>query len=254
MWFIWFIGFIVSHIGQSNILVNFSPRMSTFEIFIFFFFLPLLVASTTNCGGSTCTAGGPLVRFPFLLRDHQASSCGHRGFNLSCNNENQTILTLPSSSGDFIVQSIDYKYQTVTINDPDNCLPRRFLHHDLNLKNSPFLFSYAPENYTLVGCSSQKAFWPWNSAPAISCLTEYHYKGILVVQTNLLPKLLPAGCSKISTALIPLNWEHLNFDVQLNWVRPNCRSCEAIGRVCGLENGTTSSQIRCFGSSGMFVL
>ncbi|XP_016651125.1 PREDICTED: RING-H2 finger protein ATL22-like isoform X2 [Prunus mume] len=163
--------------------------MATLEIFTFFFFFPLVVPSTTTCGGSTCPAGGPLVRFPFLLRDHQASSCGYPGFNLLCNNKNQTILTLPSSSWDFIVQSIDYVDQTLTIDDPDNCLPRRFLYHDINLKNSPFSYANAPENYTFVGA-------------------------------------------------------------QLTWYVPNCRSREAKGRVCGLENGTTTSQNRCFGSCG----
>ncbi|PQQ16774.1 putative RING-H2 finger protein ATL21B [Prunus yedoensis var. nudiflora] len=237
--------------------------MATLEIFTFFFFFPLVVPSTTTCGPSICPAGGPLVRFPFLLRDHQASSCGHPGFNLSCNNKNQTILTLPSSSGDFIVENIDYKYQTLTINDPDNCLPRRFLHHDINLNNSPFLYAYATENYTFVGCSSQKASWPWNSASTIPCLTEEdHYKFIYVVQTSSLfqpdpilfplgPKPLPAGCSKISTALVPFLFD---FGAQLTWDSPNCRSCEAKGRVCGLENGTTTSQIRCFGSSGFSSL
>ncbi|XP_008239111.1 PREDICTED: RING-H2 finger protein ATL22-like [Prunus mume] len=146
--------------------------------------------------------------------------------------------------------------QTLTINDPDNCLLRRFLYHDINLKNSPFSYASAPENYTFVGCSSQKAFWPWNSAPVIPCLTKYHYKVIYVVQTSSLlqpdPILLLAGCFKISTALVPFlfNSEYLNFGAQLTWYVPNCGSCEARGRVCGWENGTTTSQIRCFGSSG----
>ncbi|ONI07421.1 hypothetical protein PRUPE_5G119300 [Prunus persica] len=240
-----------------------SYRMATLEIFTFFFFFPLVLASATTCGGSTCTADGPLVRFPFLLRDHQASSCGYPAFNLSCNNKNQTVLTLPSSSGDFIVQSIDYIDQTLTINDPDNCLLRRFLHHDINLKNSLFSHANAPENYTFVGCSSQKAFWPWNSAPVIPCLTKYHYKVIYVVQTSSLlhpdwippvPKILPAGCSKISTALVPFLFDSEYLGVQLTWYVPNCGSCEATGRVCGWENGTTTSQIRCFGSSGFSSL
>lgn len=223
-----------------------------FILFLFLLFLPHTAVTKTTCGSSTCTAGGPLVNFPFQLRNYQASSCGYPGFDISCHNNSQTILTLPSF-GDFTVESIDYNGQVVTINDPDKCLPARLLNHETSLvEYSPFSYlSFGgPMNYTFLNCSSSKpSILP---ARIISCLSTAYYKVIALPTSWLLPPdpiLLP-HCNEISTTLVPtsLEWEHFNDGLELTWEVPDCRSCEVRGQACGLKNGK-SLEIRCFGPS-----
>ncbi|XP_020420351.1 putative RING-H2 finger protein ATL21A [Prunus persica] len=103
--------------------------MATLEIFtisiLFLFSLFLPHRAATHCNGSTCSFDGPVARFPFQIINNQLSrNCGYAGFDLSCNNQSQTIITFPSS-GDFIVQWINYREQTLFINGTDNCIPKR---------------------------------------------------------------------------------------------------------------------------------
>ncbi|TQE01781.1 hypothetical protein C1H46_012581 [Malus baccata] len=226
--------------------------MATLEIcnfliyFLFFLFHPH--SASTTCGGSTCSDGGPLVRFPFQLTNHQAkTNCGYPGYDLSCNNRSQTTLTLPSF-GDFTVQTINYMIQVVSISDPDNCLPKRFLHHETNLvENSPFLHRTFSSlvNYTFFNCSSSEV----GSMPSriISCLSTEYFKVIALHTSWLLPPYpipLPL-CSVISTTLAPSLFDWDNHDIELTWKVPDCRSCEERGQVCELKKGKRL-QIRCF--------
>lgn len=230
-----------------------THHMATLEIcnflifFLFFLFHPH--SASTTCGGSTCPDGGPLVRFPFQLTNHQAkSNCGYPGYDLSCNNRSQTTLTLPSF-GDFTVQTINYMIQVVSISDPDNCLPKRFLHHETSLvENSPFFhFTFSSlVNYTFLNCSSSEV----RSLPSgiISCLSTEYYKVIALRTSWLLPPNpipLPL-CYMISTTLAPSLFDWDNHDMELTWKVPDCRSCEAGGQVCELKKGKRL-QIRCYG-------
>ncbi|CAL2260570.1 unnamed protein product [Prunus armeniaca] len=222
-------------------------EISTFStIFLFLLFLPQSAAKTTACGSSTCTAGGLLVRFPFQLRNNQVpSNCGYPGFDLSCNNRSQTILTLPSS-GDFIVQSINYMERRVSINYPGNCLAKRYFNHDISLVNSPFSY-LNPTNYTFLNCSSYKG----DTTP-IFCLGSDNYKVIAVPTRWFSPPFdepLPINCSVILTTLVPstFEWDYPNRGAELTWDMSECRSCELGGQVCGLKNHK-SSKIQCSGS------
>ncbi|CAB4280150.1 unnamed protein product [Prunus armeniaca] len=222
-------------------------EISTFStIFLFLLFLPQSAAKTTACGSSTCTAGGLLVRFPFQLRNNQVpSNCGYPGFDLSCNNRSQTILTLPSS-GDFIVQSINYIEQRVSINYPGNFLAKGFFNHDISLVNSPFSY-LNPTNYTFLNCSSYKG----DTTPIV-CLGSDNYKVIAVPTRWFSPPFdepLPINCSVILTTLVPstFEWDYPNRGAELTWDMPECRSCELGGQVCGLKNHK-SSKIQCSGS------
>ncbi|XP_021818627.1 RING-H2 finger protein ATL22-like [Prunus avium] len=167
----------------------------------------------------------------------------------SCNNQKQTIiLTLPSSE-DFIVQNINYKDQRVTVNNPNNCLPRRFLKHDFNLTDSPFDFATGTENYTFLNCSYKDVEW----ASPITCLSNDQYKVLLEPTSSE----SWAPCSVISTALVPyysFDWYDLNeVGVELEWEVPDCRSWEARNLHCGLET-PTSSPAQGFDHSSKFWL
>ncbi|KAF8369471.1 hypothetical protein HHK36_032511 [Tetracentron sinense] len=94
--------------------------MRTFAItFFFFFFFGFYTATgTENCVNSTCGANRPIIRFPFRIKDRQSDRCGYPGFELTCNDQNETILELPFS-GKFRVKGIEYDAQEIRINDPD---------------------------------------------------------------------------------------------------------------------------------------
>lgn len=230
--------------------------IDTFTFFLFLFFRPQI--TTASCGEPKCAPEGPSVRFPFSrlsYNNHFSKNCGYPGFGLSCNDQRQTILTLPFSE-DFIVQNINYLDQVVTINDPDNCLPRRFFHRDLSLViDTPFVYTYGPLNYTFLTCSIYNKTW---SAPLISCLSsEKNYVIVVPTSFSLPPDQEPYHrfCTVISTTSVPrsFDWQHLELGAQLTWHTPDCRFCESSGHVCGSKNGRGSA-VQCFDSSkpGMF--
>ncbi|KAI7995539.1 putative RING-H2 finger protein ATL21A [Camellia lanceoleosa] len=103
--------------------------METSTLFLFFFFSSLTIftykaSSVDICEPTSCAASEPVIRFPFRLKTGQPDRCGYPGFDLSCNNQTQTVLTLPHS-GEFTVTHIDYLQQWISINDPNFCLPNR---------------------------------------------------------------------------------------------------------------------------------
>lgn len=230
---------------SSTCVFTIDHSMATLEFFIFFFFfLPQIAAN--KCHESRCTKsyGTPLVRFPFRLRNYQPSRCGYStNFDLSCNEQKQTILTLPSSSGAFTVESIYYTEQILQINDQNKCIPKRFLDNDLSLVGSPFQFEHDLENYTFFQCSPKAqillAYLP------ITCLSSDN--DLVIALVSSLGSLPPSNCTAISTAMVPsqyYDWQNSYFGVSLTWGVPDCRSCESRGRVCGLKKASTS-QLDC---------
>ncbi|RVW87494.1 Rust resistance kinase Lr10 [Vitis vinifera] len=84
------------------------------SLFFFFLFMRLLAeinggSQDDECKASRCSHHGPVIRFPFRLK-HQPEHCGYPKFELSCSEENRTILELPSS-GKFWVKEINYTSQ-----------------------------------------------------------------------------------------------------------------------------------------------
>ncbi|KAL6986410.1 RING-type E3 ubiquitin transferase [Sarracenia purpurea var. burkii] len=216
-------------------------------LLLFFFFsasLPYPALSSNNCSPSTCGDDGPEIRFPFRLKTQQSYHCGYPGFDLSCDNQSQTILTLPHA-GDFVVNHIDYVSQWVFINDPDFCLPKRIL--NFTLSGSPFAIAYS-RNFTFLNCSS--AHWSesmmYRSVP-IYCLSTNRNFTIVAISAHY----VPSSCRKISTVSVPIRSFYqyempmdLTDDLQLTWSVPNCGSCEVAGGTCGFEGDLT--EIGCF--------
>ncbi|KAK9994738.1 hypothetical protein SO802_024441 [Lithocarpus litseifolius] len=78
-------------------------------------------------GHNRCGEVGPDIRFPFRLKDRQLDQhSGYPGFDLYCNDKNDTVLELPTSVKVFVKQ-IDYKSQLIYVTDSDNCFPRKIL-------------------------------------------------------------------------------------------------------------------------------
>ncbi|CAI9289011.1 unnamed protein product [Lactuca saligna] len=166
-------------------------------ILSFSFFVPKPIAgANTDCFPSSCGPTEPEVRFPFRISGRQPARCGFPGFNLSCDQQNRTIIRLPSSLS-YIVNSISYFSQVISI-DPEFCRPNRIV--DVDITNTPFSYStFWRQSYTFYNCTLQLQSF------------DQTYQG------------LPFRC--LSTG-----------NYSLMWFTPYCGSCERQGKACGLKS------------------
>ena len=222
--------------------------MASFQIFFIstFFFVLNTASSAKICKTTHCDDlfRFPWVKFPFQLNTtSQNKRCGYPGFNLSCNNRSQTILTLPHS-GDFVVQGISYLEQSMNIDDPDGCFPRRFLTQNFTLSGSPFQLSETSKNYTFYNCSKERSYV--YTAP-VSCLSGDNFT---VLVTSNPESELQQQCQEIMYAPID--------KVELSWFEPGCGVCVQGSQECALMSDD-SLEVGCFDvatatpSNGMFT-
>nr|GMD51669.1 rust resistance kinase Lr10-like [Ipomoea batatas] len=110
-----------------------------------------------------CRKGGPRIRFPFKLKHEQAQHCGYPGFELSCDNNGNTVMEFPHAV-QLHVDRIDYVSQQIFLSDPHACVPGKML-LNLNLSETPFQYSNpAPIliEYSLFNCSDDASKYPEN--------------------------------------------------------------------------------------------
>ncbi|CAK8579344.1 unnamed protein product [Lathyrus sativus] len=237
-----------------------------FSIFIIFH-LQTSKAKQTIC--QTLSCGDIDITFPFGLKqssnqiqDPRCSYYPNSTFQLSCNNnQTQTILNLPNTDN-LIINNIDYKSQTIQVNDPKGCLPKRYLQNNFNLSGSPFKLNpeiYTIYNLTFLRCpsnvSSELPLTP------ISCLTEdeEHDSDMSVVVLwgeAIEDTTMAETCEVVSKAFVPLPWMDLtvwpfwpdiNSDVELVWNKPRCEKCAVSGQVCGFSDDEKNGlQVECF--------
>ncbi|GLU24402.1 hypothetical protein SLE2022_405370 [Rubroshorea leprosula] len=196
------------------------------------------------------------IRFPFRLKE-QPEHCGYSGFELSCNEENQTVLELQQNVKLF-VKRINYKAQWIKLHDPEDCLPRQL--PNLNLSASPFhdyrdKINGRPRKYTIFNCSGQKLKTLYEySSYAIHCLSV---PGFVVIAfpsyySNAF-NLLNCTRTLMNISVIAVSEDMLYYqsDVQLSWSKPNCRKCEVEGKKCRLKknNSITEDDTECWGKS-----
>lgn len=205
------------------------------------------------CRISSCElSSGPdlPVHFPFhltMMPDAAGDDprlpvdCVYPGFDLLCSNRSETILALPGS-GPFAVRSIDYSTQSLLLNDPDSCLPRRLL--NFSLSGSPFRPEFT-KKFTLLNCSSDEAV---SSAQAlmpelrkIPCMSGGGPGGFTVtsVQTGIYNR-LGHTCRVVGNITVPVMLPYisdLNEDVKIMWNLPDCWRCLDLGMFCELRIG-----------------
>ncbi|CAL2265356.1 unnamed protein product [Prunus armeniaca] len=84
-----------------------------------------------DCRETRCHPYGPAIRFPFRLKGRQPIHCGFRGFDVSCTDDNRTMLEMASSSANFRgfdVYEINYRSHTIGGRGYDGCLPRELFY------------------------------------------------------------------------------------------------------------------------------
>ncbi|KAL3517286.1 hypothetical protein ACH5RR_024188 [Cinchona calisaya] len=210
------------------------------------FLLFLVIRARNDCPSFDCGYSNFTIRFPFRV-GQQPQNCGYPGFDLSCDNQGNSILSLPYS-GDFFVRDINYLTQEIQLYD--YCLPRQLL--NLNLSSSPFKAAYT-QNYTFLSCSSDIVR---SKFTVIDCLSN-STTSILATPSLTLARAMNM-CTILVTSPIPVSWPSenedgfsakLNGDLLLSWDLPNCEYCEANGEICGYAKNTTL-EISCFDNPG----
>ncbi|KAH0729116.1 hypothetical protein KY289_000304 [Solanum tuberosum] len=191
-----------------------------------------------DCSEPRCGSYGPSIHFPFRLR-HQPEYCGYPGFELSCDRENQTILTLPNSLI-LYVEEIDYMSQKISLSDPERCLILNILH--LNLSASPFSFTVDEpyltlENISIFKCSGMPAYYRNYYSVCASDKT-------LFAVSDCLYSLPHTTCIKIHE--IPSYGMTTYSVIRLSWLNTNCSYCERLEKDCGFKNYTKQLTTQCF--------
>lgn len=212
--------------------------------FVTLLFLFCTEASGETCAAAFCRRDEPAIRFPFRIGTRQPESCGYRGFDLSCDGTNQTILELPNS-GQFTVLGIDYAEQQIWVNDPEACLPKRLL--SLNLSGSPFASVYS-QDFTFFNCSSSYIKYGLNP---IACLSGSNYTVFATCSPGVVTA-LSSSCALVKTVPVPVEWPFyeqvissvLSEDLWLQWDAPRCGRCVFRGGRCGLK-GNSTTEIEC---------
>ncbi|KAJ9679761.1 hypothetical protein PVL29_021618 [Vitis rotundifolia] len=180
-----------------------DPYLCLF-LFLFVTLFVELRGGRDECMASNrCGDQGPLIQFPFRLQD-QPRHCGYPGFNLSCTENNQTMLDLPVSVK-LLVKKIAYKSREIIVQDPDNCLARQL--RNLNLSASPFHFKFEWEDFTLFNCSSDKteSYGFDQSIPCLSIPGNLYavYSSRSVQYTDL------SSCRRLYNASVPYDGDYI---------------------------------------------
>ncbi|KAI6707066.1 hypothetical protein NL676_010028 [Syzygium grande] len=201
-----------------------------------------------------CSSSGPEIRFPFRIREVQGEDCGYKGFEVSCDDRNRTILHL-SEAGDFVMDTIDYVHQYFQVKDLDDCLPKRLLEDQFMSTSLPF---EAPDykSFVFANCSyvNSSMIGPESGVARLDCLSLARHMVVLVMDYDLAqPWMLWHQCYP-SMISVPWSWQHptnISESIWLSWVEPECKSCEAAKERCGLKGPKWGSEVQCIGKHGL---
>ncbi|KAI3453590.1 hypothetical protein Pfo_010253 [Paulownia fortunei] len=200
--------------------------MLVFFIFIVFtLFFPVLGVGTDDCMPRRCRKDGPRIQFPFRHKYLHPEYCGYPGFDVYCDQKNETVLVLPFSVN-VIAKKINYESQQVHLYDPEKCLSQKL--PQLNLSTSPFRFLEKDlSDYDIFNCSASNScqFYAIDSGSSMDFFPL-------------------TSCTKIhEISSVPWNIFQKN-DLHLNWSEPACRGCEAQRKRCSLKKSTRGHQIQ----------
>lgn len=206
-----------------------------------------------KCPASSCSEGGPEIRFPFRLATSPLS-CGAPGMELVCSKAD-TVLVHPNL-GLCKVTAIWYGGSTITIvplaAEPEPKCPFQKI---ISTNLSTDVYRPYGDRATLVSCSAEFIVpsHPASLAGPISCLTNASRRFTYLVPSFRPMDFLPLDCTVLSNSIsvpYPAS-DNAGFnetargavafgETMLEWRVPNitdvCRDCEAEGRLCGFSS------------------
>ena len=217
------------------------------SLLLFLLFIVDLGEGHNRCPQLRCREDGAAIRFPFRLKDRQPDQyCGYPGFDLYCNDKNDTVLELPTSVKAF-VKHIDYKSQLIIVTDSDNCFPRKI--QGINLSSPPFQFydrkidSYLSD-FGLFNCTPET---DTDSSDLIPCLSSSRHPVYAFSSFANVERVPILSCTKMySVSSVPSDIWNSPF-LELTWSEPaKCGRCERKGKKCRFQNNSTDLKTECF--------
>lgn len=220
-----------------------------------------LVTTQDQCLPTRCGDFGPVIRFPFHLKNRQPSHCGYPGFELSCTSNNVTQFNLqfplqatinnvdvPISVNASVLE-INYKSQTIALSDlKASCLPRQ-ISNIINSSASLFTIDQnAYGGFTLFNCSSKKTY-P-SSSGRIKCLSGPNYD-VLGFPSYYSISRFPSSCTKmynisdVPDEVLFGQTAYSQSRTSLHWSEPFCGNCEDDGKYCKLKSNSSGSETEC---------
>ncbi|KAJ6420597.1 hypothetical protein OIU84_028026 [Salix udensis] len=175
-----------------------------------------------NCTGS-CGNGGPDIRFPSRIKGEQPDHCGYSGFDLSCSDDNSTVLELPTGVS-LLIEEIDYIEKIIYARDPLGCFPRKLLSFSLGASHFQI---YRPYDWTLFNCSSNEKRSP--SGYKIPCLSAFNHDVYAVSSSYTISDSGLLSCTKMHN-IYGFSYEMLDeekYRLTISWFNPTCGSSEA---------------------------
>ncbi|VVA27860.1 PREDICTED: rust resistance kinase Lr10 [Prunus dulcis] len=175
-----------------------------------------------DCRETRCHPDGPAIRFPFRLKGRQPIHCGFPGFDVSCTDDNQTILELPSSSAKFFVDAINYTSHTIRGRAYYGCLPRELFY---SKGSYPFQFVGRTPLFSCPPSTVRDEFCSYNSY-CLTRLSPCNNSG------NHLYAVTSAYCSFDEMPLVSCIKVHdYTSDISdeigvLHWSIPSCEHCK----------------------------
>jgi len=203
-------------------MMKYSSEMVTC---LFFFFIVYLAGhgASLNCTGS-CGNRGPDIRFPFRIKDKQPDHCGYPGFDLSCSEDNSTVLKLPTGLS-LHIERIDYIYQLIYARDPQGCfLRQRRLNFSLGASHFQIKNDWL-DDWTLFNCSLSSEIRLTHN---ISCVGTFKHEVYAVESSIPISGSDLLSCTKMYNIYgIPHGMLRAeNYVLTMSWSYPTCGSSE----------------------------
>jgi hypothetical protein len=204
-------------------MMNYSSEMVTCLFYFFIVFLSGHGASL-NCTGS-CGNRGPDIRFPFRIKDKQPDLCGYPGFDLSCSDDNSTVLKLPTGLS-LHIERIDYRYRLIHARDPQGCFLRQRLNFSLGASHFQIKNEWL-HDWTLFNCSlsNEKRSLYMDKIP---CLSTFNHEVHFVRPSISISNSVLLSCTKMYNIYgIPYSMmQEENYVLTMSWSNPTCGSSE----------------------------
>lgn len=202
-------------------MMNYSSEM---VMCLFYFFIVFLAGhgASLNCTAS-CGNRGPDIRFPFRIKDKQPDHCGYPGFDLSCSEDNSTVLKLPTGLS-LHIERIDYRYRLIYARDPQGCFLRQRLNFSLGASHFQITKDWLYD-WTLFNCSSNEK--RSGRTPKIPCLSTFNHEVYVVDSSTTISDSDLLSCTKMYN-IYGISYRMLLAEnyVTMSWSNPPCGSSE----------------------------
>ncbi|ESW33430.1 hypothetical protein PHAVU_001G068500 [Phaseolus vulgaris] len=195
----------------------------------------------------SCGPNQPPIRFPFQLTEEMNEPCGYPRICLSCTENNETMLALPTMK--LLVTYIDYESQEIDLIDPENCFSNKFNQTINFIRTYQFESPYDGPHYNLSFFNCTSAEHPHlinyyddgsdSTQDMISCPIYISNSFDSVLRLGL------TSCTKMFDLSAPIPFIQSN-DLVLIWSKPNCAECKGKGKRCTWKTNTTTGDTECF--------